>query len=454
MTRRIITVVLGLALRVFFRRIEVAGLEHIPPQSPIIFVLNHPNGLVDPVFILCLAPRRVSFLAKAPLFRMPVIGYLVRALDSLPVYRKQDEGEDPSRNRETFELSRALLERGGTIAICPEGISHNEPRLMPLKSGAARIALSAASAGEKLDIQIVPAGLYYTEKTTFRSAALLYFGEPIRVEPVELDVDGAPPREAVRALSKRIEGAMREVILNAEHEEALATVDRAERIFSSEGRMEGGEPSLERELQLRRRFIEGYTWLRSRAPERLAALDARIRRYEEELKQAGVDPEDFTAPRSKRAVAAHLVTRSLLFLVLLPLALCGAILHYPAYRLAGYFARKFSYNSDDVVSTIKIIASLLLFPLTWIGLAVACYMLRDWPAALGALLLTPLAGFAAVRFFEEFDQFVGGAKALLFFITRRGFFKRLLVERRAIHEEIIALGNEATSEAVSVPPSN
>jgi 1-acyl-sn-glycerol-3-phosphate acyltransferase len=443
LVRRIICVVLGLALRVFFRRIEVAGLERIPQREPVLFVLNHPNGLVDPVFILCLAPRRVSFLAKAPLFRMPVIGYFVRALDSLPVYRRQDEGEDPTRNRETFELSRALLGRGGTIAICPEGVSHNEPRLKPLKTGAARIALGAASAGEGLDVRVVPAGLYYTAKTAFRSAALLYFGEPIRVEPVALDEAGEPPREAVRALSKRIEDAMREVILNAEHEEALATISRAERIFSSEVRGAGDGPTLERELQLRRRFIEGYTRLRARAPERLTALDARIRRYEEELRQVGIDAEDLAPPRSTPAVAAHLVSRSLLFLILLPLALAGTLLHYPAYRLAGYFARRFSQNSDDVVSTIKIIAAMLLFPLTWIGLAVACYVLWGWLAAMSVLVFTPLAGYAAVRFFEEFDQFVGGTKALLFFITRRWFFKRLLVERRAIHDEIVALGDEA-----------
>jgi len=455
LTRRIICVVLGLALRVFFRHIEVAGLERIPQTNPVIFVLNHPNALVDPVFILCLAPRRVSFLAKAPLFRMPVIGYFVRALDSLPVYRKQDEGEDPARNRETFELSRALLKRGGTIAICPEGVSHNEPRLKPLKTGAARIALSAASAGEKLEVRIVPAGLYYTSKTAFRSAALLYFGEPIKVEAVELDSSGEPPREAVRALSKQIERAMCEVILNAEHEEALATVDRAERIFSAEDRTDNVEPSLERELQLRRRFVEGYTWLRTRAPERLAALDARLRRYEEELKQVGIDAEDLAAPRSTPVrVITHLLTRALLFLILLPLALIGALLHYPAYRLAGFFAIKFSQKSDDVVSTIKIIAALLLFPLTWIGLGIVAYEFWGWPAAIGALLLTPLAGWAAVRFFEEFDQFVGGAKALLFFITRRWFFKRLLVERRAIREEIIALGDEAVSEAASITTSN
>jgi len=64
---------------------------------------------------------------------MPVIGSLVRALDSLPAYRQQDAGEDVTRNRETFEAAWKLLSRGGTIGICPEGVSHNEPRLKPLR---------------------------------------------------------------------------------------------------------------------------------------------------------------------------------------------------------------------------------------------------------------------------------------------------------------------------------
>src|SRR5436189_3382037 len=114
MIRRLIVAVVRLALRIYFQRIEVSGLEHVPRDSPVIFVLNHPNALVDPVFLLCLAPREVSFLAKAPLFRMPVIGYLVKALDSLPVYRHQDAGEDVSKNQETFIAARKLLARGGT----------------------------------------------------------------------------------------------------------------------------------------------------------------------------------------------------------------------------------------------------------------------------------------------------------------------------------------------------
>src|SRR2546423_2238786 len=148
--RRVLTVVLRFALRVFFRRVEVVGRSRVPRDGACLFVLNHPNGLVDPVFLLCFAPRPVSFLAKSPLFSMPVISFFVRALDSIPVYRKQDEGADTSRNRETFERSAELLRRGGTIAICPEGASHSEPYLLPLKTGAARIALGAASVKDEV----------------------------------------------------------------------------------------------------------------------------------------------------------------------------------------------------------------------------------------------------------------------------------------------------------------
>src|SRR6266446_3871388 len=352
MIRRIIVAILRFAMRVYFRRVEVIGLENVPRKSPVIFVLNHPNALVDPAFLLCLAPRRVSFLAKSPLFRAPILGYFVRALDCLPVYRQQDEGEDVSRNREMFVAARELLARGGTIGICPEGVSHDEPRLRPIKTGAARIALGAVStidatgatldspaappacAGGSdktkapcVDLKIVPTGLYYTSKTKFRSAVLLYFGKPIEVSPVELEPDGNPPRAAVRDLSKRIECALREVILDAEHEEALQTISRAERIFSSETDEEGSE-SLAEELQLQQRFNKAYAVLRERAPERLRKLEVRMIRFEEELTQAGVDPEDLAPPTSTFDVFRHLITRFLLFLLLIVPATFGVLVHY------------------------------------------------------------------------------------------------------------------------------
>jgi 1-acyl-sn-glycerol-3-phosphate acyltransferase len=424
--------------------VEVVGIEHVPRKSPVIFVLNHPNALVDPAFLLSLAPRRVSFLAKSPLFRMPVLGYLVRAMDSLPVYRQQDEGEDVSKNRETFVAARQLLKRGGTIGICPEGVSHDEPRLRPIKTGAARIALAAVSTGEVPNLSIIPAGLYYTSKTKFRSAVLLYFGKPIAVTPVKLEADGNPPRLAVRELSDRIECALREVMLDAEHEEALQTITRAERIFSSEAEEEGSE-SLAEELRLQQRFVKAYRVLREQAPERLRNLELRMSRFEEELNQAGVDPDDLSPPTSTLDVFIHLITRVIVFVVLIGPAALGALVHYPAYRLGGYLATRYSKDDDDVVSTVKITSALLLFPLTWLAVFIVASEVDGWRFGLFATLWIPLAGYLAIRFFEELDKFQGGLRALAFFLVRRRFFVRLLAERKAIRSEILALGEETAN---------
>ena len=441
MIRRIIVALVRLALRIYFQRIEVTGVEHVPTDTPVIFVLNHPNALVDPVFLLCLAPRRISFLAKAPLFRMPLIGYLVKAMDSLPVYRRQDEGDDVSKNEEMFIAARRLLASGGTIGICPEGVSHDAPGLKPIKTGAARISLAAVSTGEVSNLKIVPAGLYYTSKTSFRSDALLYFGNPIDVEPVTLEPDGTPPRNAVRQLSSRIEKALREVILDAKHEEELQTTARAERIFSSAA-YDGSGESLKNELRLQQRFIKAYSVLQERQPERLRRLELRMMRFEEELNQAGVDPDELSPPESTSQVFASIVRRSILFLLMLGPAAIGTIAHYPAYKLGGFLATRLSRDSDDVISTVKIISAMLLFPLTWIVLAVLGYVYFGWVAAVLVLLLVPFAGYVAIVFFEELDKSIAGVRVLTFFLVRRRFFVRLLAERNAIRNEIVALGKE------------
>ena len=440
MIRRLIVALVKTALRIYFRQIEVTGLEHVPLDKPVIFVLNHPNALVDPVFLLCLAPRRVSFLAKAPLFRMPVIGYLVKAMDSLPVFRRQDEGSDTSKNQETFIAARKLLASGGTIGICPEGVSHDAPGLKPIKTGAARISLAAVSTGEVSDLKIVPAGLYYTSKTRFRSSALLYFGNPISVEPVNLEPDGSPPRDAVRELSSRIEKALREVILDAQHEEALLTIARAERIFSSVSN--DNDDSLKDELRLQQLFIRAYSILQTQQPERLRKLEVRMIRFEEELKQAGVDPEELTPPHSTRSVFATILKRALLFLLMLGPAALGTVAHYPAYSLGGYLATRFSSDSEDIISTIKIISAMLLFPLTWLVLAVFAYVTLGWLAAGLTLVVVPLCGYVAIVFFEQLDRSIAGVRVLTFFLVKRRFFVRLLAERKAIRNEIISLGKE------------
>jgi ABC-type multidrug transport system fused ATPase/permease subunit len=262
----------------------------------------------------------------------------------------------------------------------------------------------------------------------------------LTVNPVKLEPDGSPPRDVVRQLSNQIERALREVILDARHEEALHTIARAERIFSADIR--DGDDSLTDELRLQQRFIKAYSILEGHQPERLRRLEQRMIRFEEELNQAGVDAEELTPPSSTSSVLKSIVKRSLSFLLMLGPALVGTVAHYPAYRLGGYLATKLSRDSEDIISTIKILSAMLLFPLTWLILAVLGYWLFGWWAALAALLVIPVFGYLAIIFFEELDKSIAGIRVLTFFLVRRRFFVRLLAERKAIRNEIVSLGKE------------
>jgi 1-acyl-sn-glycerol-3-phosphate acyltransferase len=125
---RVLVWVFGIALQIFFRRIETVNADRVSGETGSIFVMNHPNGLIDPALVFVAFPTRLSFLAKSTLFKMPVIGWILRVVGALPLYRRIDAGEDVSQNLKTFELCRDLLSKGGSIALFPEGVSHSSPK--------------------------------------------------------------------------------------------------------------------------------------------------------------------------------------------------------------------------------------------------------------------------------------------------------------------------------------
>jgi glycerol-3-phosphate O-acyltransferase/dihydroxyacetone phosphate acyltransferase len=430
------------ATRVFFRRLETTGIDRVPREGPLLFVLNHPNSLVDPVFLFTLSPRPVSVLAKEPLFRMPVLGSLVRAMGSIPVERRQDPGADLAKNREMFARVRAHLAAGGAVALFPEGTSHSDPRLRPLRTGAARIALGVPA---RRPLQIQPVGLFYTAKERFRSAALVSFGEPFAVAPVPLDPHGEPPGDRVQALTDQIASALARVTLQADELEAHDFVARTERILASERR--GDDPlrrqGLSGEFEFRRRLLAGYSLLRKRNPVQLDRMRNRVLRYEERLQGAGVDPRDvppgpFAASRGIGRISFFLFR----FALFLPLGLPGILLHFLPYRLVGTLAARAAGPSGDMLATTKLIAAAVVFPLVWLAAAALAWHRGGMLAGAVLLLLAPLSGYHALRLSETADRAYGALRALgLWLVGRRRFFQ-LQMERRRLREDIVRLAGE------------
>ena len=431
--QRLAHAVICVALRLFFRRIETSRAHMVPASGALIFVLNHPNGLIDAGLVFAALPRRISFLAKSTLFALPVIGWLLRTVEALPLYRRADAGEDVSQNQRTFAECRRLLARGRCIALFPEGFSHNAPKLMPVKTGAARIALGSSVAG----LKIVPVGLYYTSKTSFRGEALLRFGEPLDVPTVEPDEDGEPPREAVRELSARIESALRGVTLNVETEEQLDAARKAERLFSSV--YEG----LNVRLPLAERFdflrtLSAQLFARLTAAKGLEELGRRIVRHESELRRIGIAPENLSLSRHSRwYVLRHFLLRVGALLMLSPLTIVGVTLHLPAYLICVLLARLFPrHGVDEIAPTVRILAAILLMPLTWLVVAGMVFYYWRWEAALASLPLSVLCGYVAMRSLEELYDMRGWFKAVVLLVRRRKLFLRLLIERQALQDEL------------------
>jgi 1-acyl-sn-glycerol-3-phosphate acyltransferase len=437
------TAVSRLLLRVFYRRLEVSGLERIPASGPTILALNHPNGLMDPLLLLCLSPRPVSFLAKSPLFSMPFVSLFVKAFDSIPVYRPQDADADVRRNRETFAKARDLLRRGGVLALFPEGISHDEPRLMPLKSGAARIALGAASEGP---VTVVPAGLVYEAADVFRSGALLHFAEPFSVEPIPLDERGEPPRTAVKALTERLRKALEGATLQADDAGTLRLAAFAESLLPPRG------PGLEARVAARRLLLERAALLRSRAPERLEPLATRLGRFRRVLSAAGLTPDVLDAGVARAELAASTFTALLVAAFLAPGALVGLLAHAPAYNLIGPLARRLAREDTDIVATIKVLGALVFFPLTWAGLGTAAGLAWSLPLGLLVGLGLPVLGWFALLLLERWEATAVALRAIGLSLFRRRAFARLVAERDALVGEMAALdtllaSSDRTAEA-------
>ena len=432
---RLVRAVAAVLLWLFYRRIDLSHAERIPGHGPVVIAANHHNALVDAMLIVASVPRRITPLAKAPLFRHPLIGPFLTLVGAVRVHRRVD-GADPRENAAMFAAAVGALRAGGALLIFPEGTSQPRPTLMPLRTGAARIVLSAAADGVRATL--VPVGLVFDEPGTFRAAsALVSVGAPVSADDAARQYAEAP-EAAVRALTDRLADAIRAQIVEAEDHhtlELLATLERA-------WRHERGEPGrVEPELSLawRRDVMRTARALAERAPGRVAAFRRHLERYAGRLRESGLSDGQLGQRYTVRRVTRYTLSNVLNLVVMLPLALLGMVVHAAPYALTDLVARRLMDTAEEE-ATGKMAAGLVLYPLGWI---IEGWLAWRWGGgrALGvfALLLVP-AGLVALAWRERLDRVRRQARAFGRFLVDRRAEHGLLAERRALVEEAEALG--------------
>ena len=204
----------GIALHWFYSDIRVISHDRIPLHSPVLLAASHHNALVDCLIVGLLFPRQITITAKATLTENKFIAALFEVLGIVPLRRVGDEqkimpGEtiDRARNVTAFENILKVLKHGGAVLIFPEGKSHNEPELAPLKTGLARIAIEARDTWGIRDLHIVPLGLNFENKGQPGSAVVVEVGDVLLMDELG-DTD-------VAALTMEITRCLRAVSLKS-----------------------------------------------------------------------------------------------------------------------------------------------------------------------------------------------------------------------------------------------
>jgi glycerol-3-phosphate O-acyltransferase/dihydroxyacetone phosphate acyltransferase len=426
-------------LAVFYRRLDVAGLEHLPPRGPLIVAANHHNGLIDPMLLLAALPRGLRPLAKAGLFRHPLVAPLLRLARALPVHRRQDAGTDMAGNALTFRAVGEALARGEAILIFPEGVSQPEPTLMTLRTGAARLLLEAAASGAP-PATLLPVGLVLDEPGRFRAGrALVLIGAPVETADC-LILHRHDPVAAVRTLTARLAAALRGQIVEAEDRETLRLLRLMERVWHEES----GAPANPRSPAWLQRASRAYRWLRRQAPGEVEHFRREVEAYDRELDRLGVTPETLGRTYAPLAVLRYAAHEIVPLVMGLPLALLGVLLHALPYQLVRLGVR-LARPQPDVEATYKIAGGVVIFPLAWVLQTwLAARLLGPGVAVTLALMLAP-AGFLALAWQARLQDVAREARALLHFLGRKGLHARLRARRRALAEELESL-------AARVPP--
>ncbi len=450
---------LRLLARLFFRSVEVVGSENVPRDGGGLLVAWHPNGLADGTLLLGFCPRPVTFGARHGLFRLPIVGWLLRGAGAVPLYRRRDRGEpgarmsDEERRAANHRSLGALASaaRQSFVAIFPEGATHDEPRLLELRAGAARLFQLAQEGGG--DPLLVPVGLHYERKHAFRSRALLAF-----YPPVELPED-LRSETFVDRLTGLIQQHLIEVTHPTESWELHRAMEQVRSLVRAEQAAREGVPRLRRAPMQERdegfaRVWAGYRKQRAIDPGVVDRLVARVTRYGEALRLLGLSDRDLDGAPLGRTVwrVILLGAEALLMLLLLPtVVLIGNLVNLPAALLVALGARKLSVTRKEQAG-LKMFLGLIILPMAWMAASLAVGLAWteplpgfDWrPEALwvrvaGMLALCVLSALLGLRYHRFIAELGHGLRALWVGGFRRDTVKRLRRQRSALYDEVIGL---------------
>ena len=457
-----------IASRGFYRRVETAGFDRLDTRRPTLIVANHFNGFADPVLVTAALGQLPRFLAKATLWKVIVVRPLLAFAGVIPIHRQVDGGAG-EKNRRAFEDAEAELGDKGMIAVFPEGTTHDVPRLAPIRTGAARIALGAKAHGVG-DLQIVPVGLWFEDKVALRSRVLVRAGEPLDLDhelwsilPAGAEASDED-HESVRALTSEITERLRAVSPDFE-----TFLDGAAFSWAADIALRAGMRRPQQTVPLASREPLAARLARS-APDERQHLTGELGRYSLSLEALGVTDEELVPRPTPTSLFKRALWLAIGVVLLAPFAIAGALIN--AIPAVLVLVAGLAVKSPVTKGTMRILVAIVVFPLTWLAVSwfdvggavipevLAAFTFPLSPfielvfdgrsgfwASLLVFVTAPLFGLCAIWILEWVVGLVRLARGWYAVYARRAQLEEVMTQRAALVTDVrgVAAGQEAKS---------
>lgn len=395
---------------VWFREVNVVDDEHLPPAGGRLYITWHPSGLIDPMLMTAVLPGQLTTVAKHTLFRVPLLGRLLKLSGVVPVERSNDTSDPEGarqRNAERLADLASGLAQGKDVLIFPEGSTHSGSDVRRVRSGAARILLAALREAEAAGLpgpSVIPVGLHYSETQRFRERAAVVIERAMSLP--DTPPLGQEPDEQDR-LDRAWVNNVTELFASELHRVNHAKTSWAERtliwrgrslVYAEKQRLAGDKltkPSFSASVLAARRLRAGWEFMAEHRPEETHHLAERCQHHFEELENRGITPYDVDSrPEQLSPLAYGRVFFQWLWALvwMFGLVTWSAIAgNFVPYKANGWFSNTMKRRKIDssAIGSMKVLSAIVFFPIWWVLVsAFITWSLLSSGSPLNALLLS------------------------------------------------------------------
>lgn len=361
MLYRLLKILIGIGIRLYYREIKVKNREYLENDGPMIIIANHPNTLMDAWIIGQICKQPIYFLAKGTFFNTRLKRAILNSLNMIPINRTVDKKTDGVNNDSSFEACYKVLESGKTLVIFPEGNSQLERQLRQLKTGTARIALEVENRNEgKLKLKVVPMGLFYSKAEKFRSSVLINIEQGLFVTDY-LDEYRQNNSAAAKKLTAKFRTHLERVLVTTESVEQEKLLDDIFEIIKNLKEVKDVEDNVSLLKKLKDRIEE----IQLIQPYLMDEIQNLVNSIHWQTNKLQIKTEFVNKRFRSNRYLSQLVISIIFILLGLPLFLFGVIHSIVPFKLTALLMPKLIKNVE-YYAPIAVLIGLILYPLNYV----------------------------------------------------------------------------------------